>query len=150
MMSQELDAGFCLSPFGDVLVGTNPAAIRQRLMINRDQPPVSELLQEGSLLAPIDETLPRQVDFSDIAVRIIPDGAAVGENVVQLHSRMQPGHRLMLEPAKLLVHQLKPILGIVQTDTLRHVRNGLLETLSERARASEAPRQVITDRGPRL
>jgi hypothetical protein len=91
-----------------------------------------------------------QVDLIDIAARIIPDRATVGKNVVQLHPHVQPEHRLIVDPAELLVHQLKPVLGIVQTDTLRHVRNGLLETLSERARASEAPRQFITDRGQRL
>jgi len=46
MMSQEFDAGFRLSPLGDVLIGTDPAAIPQRLMIDRDQPPVAELLQK--------------------------------------------------------------------------------------------------------
>jgi len=46
--------GFGLSPLGNVLIGANPAAIRQRLMIDRDQPPIAELLQEGPFLAPID------------------------------------------------------------------------------------------------
>jgi hypothetical protein len=52
---------------------------------------------------------------------------------------VQPRHRLIVDPAELLVHQLKPILRVVQTDALRHVGNGLLETLSERTRAREAP-----------
>src|SRR5947207_5929225 len=150
MMRQEFDAGFRLSPFGDVLIGADPAAIRQRLMIDRNQPPIAELLQESAFLAPVDEALPRQVDFVDMAARIISDGATVGENVVQRHTRAQPGHWLMIDPAELLVDELKPILGVVQTDALRHVGDGLLETLPERARTCEAPREVITDRGPRL
>src|SRR3981189_737063 len=150
MMRQEFDAGFGLSPLGNVLIGANPAAIRQRLMIDRDQPPIAELLQKGALLAPIDELLSRQVDLIDIAARIISDGAAVGENIVQRHSRAQSRHRLIVDPAKLFVDQLKPVLGIVQAEARGHVGDALLETLRKRPRAREAPRQVMTDRSERL
>src|SRR5262249_51454503 len=122
----------------------------QRLMIDRDQPSIPQLLEKGPLLAAIDERFARRIDVVHAAAGIVADRAAIGEDFVERHSRAQTGHRLIVDAAELLVDGLEPIVDVIQAYALRHVGDGVLEALSERARRRKSPRQIVADRGQYL
>src|ERR1700761_3634787 len=148
MVRQKLDLSLRLPPLGNVLVGANPAAVFQWLVVDRDEPSVAEFLKEYSLLATIDERLARGIDLVDAAAGIVAKRATVGEHVVKPHAGVQPAHRLVVNPAELFVDQMKPVISVIQADALREVRDRLLEALPQRARSFETPGQVVAYRGP--
>src|SRR5271165_379679 len=110
MMREEFNTCFRLSTLGDVLVGTDPAAIVEGLMIDRDKPTVAQLLKKSPLLTPIDESLPRPVDFIHAAPRIVAQRTTVGKHIVERHARTQAVHRLFVYSTELFVNQSKPIM----------------------------------------
>ena len=77
VLGQEFDLRFGAAALGNVFIGADPAAVLERLVIDRDQPPVAELLQERSLLALVDEGFTGGIDIVDAAARIIADRATV-------------------------------------------------------------------------
>ena len=119
-------------------------------MIDRDEPAVSQLLEKGALFTPIDESLSCRIDFINAAAGVVANGAAVGKNIIEGHACAKAEHRLIVDPAELFVYQLKTIVGVVETDTLWHIGDSLLEALSKGARARETPRQIVAKRGEDL
>ena len=146
MVRQELDLSFGLPPFGDVLIGANPATVFQWLMMDCDKSAVAEFLKKNSLLAAIDEGFASRVDLVHAAAGIVAECTTIGKHVVQFHAGAKPVHRLIVDPAELLVDQFKPIIRGVEADTLRQVGDRLFEPLPECTRTREAPGQVVAKR----
>src|ERR1700751_1314625 len=105
-MRQKLDLSLGLPPLGDVFVGADPAAVFERLMVYCNQSAVTKLLKEYSFLAAIDERFARRMNIVHATPRIVADHATVGQHIVELHAGAQPVHRLIIDPAELLVDEL--------------------------------------------
>src|SRR6266849_932576 len=147
VLRKELDAGFCAPSLGDILIGTNPSAVLERLMVDCNQSTVAELLKESVRPTAVDVRFPLPVDIFDRASRIIAHGTAVGEDIIEAHPHVQRLHRLTIDAAKLFVNQLKTVLGVVEADALRHVDDRLLEALAKSSRWGKAPGQIVPHNG---
>src|SRR6267154_3374857 len=112
-------------------------------MVDCNQPTVAELLKESARPTAVDVRFPFPIDVFDRAPRIITDGTAIGEDIVEAHPHVQRRHRLTIEAAELFVNQLQTILGVIEADALRHVDDRLFEALAKGSRWGKTPGQIV-------
>src|SRR5882762_6554092 len=60
-----------------------------------------------------------------------------------MHPHAQRRHLLTIDAAEPFVNKLQAILSVVETNALRHVHYGVLETLAKRSGPRQAPGQIV-------
>ena len=124
----EGDARLGMAPLGDVLIGRDPAAVGHRLMDDRDDAAVAELLVIGAAR----RWLTNSACSAIRSGALLPDWAPAAMLSSRTSRKVSPGRTRSGGRSENLaeapVDDLQAVVGVVQAEALRHIVERGVET----------------------